>query len=168
MSEEDARFLDELRAERAIRRVLLEYGRGVDEADWERVRACFHQDARITYGERKSGIRDEIVAWLAEVDPLLLRLSHYFGPPIIEFGPEPGVARCQTWCIDVMQYHPSPQGRHAQRVMGLFYTDRFECRDGQWRIAERRNATEWIFDVKGNPMADLRPAEASAGNSDAS
>jgi hypothetical protein len=40
----DARSLRRLVAESAIGRVIGEYARGVDEADWERVRGCFHQN----------------------------------------------------------------------------------------------------------------------------
>ena len=46
-----------LRAEREITRVILSYARGVDSHDWERVRSCFHPDARIRYGDYFSGDR---------------------------------------------------------------------------------------------------------------
>ena len=51
-------------AERAIQRVLSAYGRAVDARDFEAIRACFHPDATITYGEGPTRSRDEAIAWL--------------------------------------------------------------------------------------------------------
>jgi hypothetical protein len=149
VTEADRQLLAELAAERAIGRVIHEYGRGVDEGDFERVRACFHEDAMVTYGSREPGLRDEIVRWLEQVKPLMAGWSHYFGQPIIDLGVEDGVADTQTWCINVLSFHPNEDGRSLQRILGLLYTDRFECRDGAWRIATRKNEGEWTIDVPG-------------------
>lgn len=148
-SRDDA--VSELLAERAIGRVLLEYGRGVDEGNFERVRSCFHEDATIAYGSRPPGRRDEVVAWLEKVKPLMGGWSHYFGPPIIDLDLRAGRADCQTWCINVLQFHED-KGAHRQQVLGLLYTDVFVCRDGEWRISGRRNESEWVFDVEGNEL----------------
>jgi hypothetical protein len=147
--------VEELLVERSIGRVLLAYGRGVDEGDFERVRSCFHEDATITYGSRKPGSRDEIVAWLEKVKPLLAGWSHYFGPPVVDLDLAAGRADCQTWCINVLQFH-AEDGVHRQQVIGLLYTDLFACRDGEWRILERRNESEWVFDVEGNELLSKR------------
>jgi hypothetical protein len=128
MSGTDEQLLREFEAERAIQRVMLEYARGIDEHDWERVRACFHEDAQIHYGTRYSGSRDEAVEWNAKLNPKLLRNSHYFGPPIIDLDLKRGVASCQTWCINVLQFPPDARGELRQGVSGY-------------------------FDVKGNPKA---------------
>jgi hypothetical protein len=139
-------LIGELAAERVIGRVLLEYGRGVDTGDFERVRACFHEDATITYGARSAGQRDEVIAWLAKVKPLMEAWSHYFGPPVIDLDLESGTAECETWCINVLSFQPDELGARRQQVLGLLYTDRFTRRTGEWRIAERRNESEWSFD----------------------
>jgi hypothetical protein len=151
-SSSDEQLLRELRAEREIARVVQEYGRGVDEGDFERVRACFHEDATITYGSRKPGRRDEIVAWLEKVRPLIAGWHHYFGAPIVDLrlADGEGTADAQTWCINVLSYLPDDEGRAVQQIVGLLYTDRFELRDGAWRIASRRNEQEWGIDVPGS------------------
>ncbi len=96
-SEIDAALWQQIVAERAIQRVLLEYGRGVDEGDFARVRACFHDDAVITYGDREAASLDEAIGWLERVVPALHALSHYFGPPIVDLAESGDEARCQTW-----------------------------------------------------------------------
>lgn len=137
-------------AERAIQRVLSEYGRGVDERDFERVRRCFHPDATITYGNEPTRTRDETITWLSQVLPAIFGLSHYFGPPIIDVSADGRSATCQTWCINVNQYPRGKNGAERQTASGLLYEDRFELRESGWLIAERRNHTEWNLEVDGN------------------
>ena len=149
-SEIDAQTLRRGLDQLAIQRVINDYGRGVDESDWERVRGCFHADATIEYGERGLRPRDETIDWLKEVTPELFRLSHYFGVPIVDFEGAGDRARCETWCLNVVQYPRGRGGEEKQQAMGLLYQDVFECRDGAWRILERSNTTEWNLSVDGN------------------
>ena len=150
----DPALWQQLVAERSIQRVIGDYGRGVDERDFERIRRCFHPDATITYGDEPTRSRDDAVAWLEKVTPPIPALSHYFGPAIVDLSEDGQRATCQTWCINVLQYprdSRNPEAEPKQPVLGLLYDDVFERRDGQWLIAERRNRTEWNLPVKGNP-----------------
>jgi hypothetical protein len=140
----------QLVAEQAIQRVINDYGRGIDERDFERVRSCFHPDARIIYGKEPDRSLDEAVAWLEQMLPALFALSHYFGPAIVDLSEDGQSAVCQTWCINVIQYPRGRNGEETQTASGLLYDDVFECRGGRWRIAERRNHTEWNLAVDGN------------------
>jgi hypothetical protein len=158
-SELDTELWNQVAAERAIQRVLLEYGRGVDERDFARIRACFHDDAVITYGDRPGVPLDEALAWLEEVVPALHGLSHYFGPPIVDISEGGDEAVCQTWCINTVMYPREGQGKARQEILGLLYDDRFVRRAGLWRIVERRNQSEWCVDVEDNkrvPLPGLR------------
>jgi len=149
-AEPNADPLRQILAEQAIQRVIQDYGRGVDEHDSERIRACFFEDATITYGDGPTRSRDDAIDWLAQVTPGLHALSHYFGPPIVDLSSDDSTATCQTWCINVLQYRRDGQGRARQEATGLLYDDIFECREGLWRILERRNRGEWALDVDGN------------------
>jgi hypothetical protein len=137
-------------AEHAIQRVISDYGRGVDERDFERIRGCFHPDATITYGGEPCRTRDEGIAWLEQVTPALFALSHYFGPAIVDLSDDGRSANCQTWCINVLQFDRGAGGEAAQKALGLLYDDVFQLRDGRWLIAERRNQSEWSLDIEGN------------------
>ena len=140
----------ELAAQHAIQRVIARYGRGIDERDFERVRRCFHSDATITYGSGPTRSLDEAIDWLAEVTPGLFALSHYFGPADVELSGDGESAEVQTWCLNVLQHHRDATGRAVQLATGLIYDDVFRFREGEWRIAERRNRTEWSLEVEGN------------------
>jgi hypothetical protein len=152
-------------AERAIQRVIGDYGRGVDERDFERIRGCFHPDATITYGGEPTRTREEGIAWLERVTPALFALSHYFGPAIVDLSEDGLRAVCQTWCINVVQFHRGTAGEETQSTLGLLYDDVFECREGRWLIAERSNHTEWNLAIENNsrlPIAGVRDQGGSA------
>jgi hypothetical protein len=137
-------------AEQAIQRVIAEYGRGVDERDFERIRGCFHPDATILYGGESRRTVGETIDWLERVTPALFALSHYFGPAMVDLSEDGRTAVCQTWCINVLQYHRGSAGEENQSALGLLYNDIFENRQGHWLIAERRNPTEWSLALNGN------------------
>ncbi len=146
----DPQLWRQIVAEWAIQRVVNDYGRGVDEQDFERVRAWFSSDATITYGERGSQSRDEAVDWLSRVTPGLAAVSHYFGAPSVDLSGDGRTATCHTWCINVNQYPLGKNGEAKQTVSGLLYEDVFECRDGVWLILSRKNSGEWNVDFDGN------------------
>lgn len=147
-------------AERSIQRVINDYGRGIDESDFERVRDCFFADATITYGTRDAMPLDVAIDWLSRMTPALPGLSHYFGVPIVDFDSDGLRATCQTWCINVNQYPRGMHGEEKQTASGLLYDDVFECREGVWKIAARRNSGEWNLEVDGNSRLPA-PSETS-------
>lgn len=135
--------LEILRAERAISRVILTYARGVDHLDFALVRSCFHPDARVHYGEWFQGDLDEAIAWLEASLPRLDGTLHVFGPPWIELDGSASIANCETYSVNSALYPADEAGVVIQNVSGTRYLDRFECRDGRWAIAERRNRRVW-------------------------
>ena len=146
------------RAERAISRVILSYARGVDARDFRRVRECFHEDARVHYGDWFSGDLAEAMAFLEESIPRLRSTLHVFGTPWIELDLAAGTAECETYAVNSATYPPGPDGRVIQNVSGTRYLDRFACRDGRWAIVSRRNRRVWAHNL---PEGD-EPALPSA------
>jgi SnoaL-like domain len=140
----EAQDFETLRAERAITRIILTYARAVDGLDFERLRDCFHPDARIHYGEIFSGARDEAIAWLENSLARLQGTMHDFGAPWIELDLERGRARCETYATNAARFPANERGEVLLNVTGTRYLDVFECRDGEWRILERRNVSSWV------------------------
>ncbi len=143
--------LETLRAERAITRIILAYARAVDGLDFERLRECFHPDARIHYGEIFSGARDEAIAWLENSLSRLQGTMHDFGAPWIELDLEHGRARCETYATNAARYPANERGEVMLNLTGTRYLDVFECRDGEWRILERRNISNWVQNTIETP-----------------
>lgn len=155
-------------AERAIERVLQSYARAVDRRDFAAVRACFHPDARIHYGDWFSGSLDEAMAFLEGSIPRLLSTLHFVGTPWIELDLAAGRASCETPSINSATYPPGADGLSVQNVSGGRYTDRFERRDGDWRIVERRNQRVWAHNLPETGEPDIGQWLADGGPRDGS
>ena len=135
------------RAERAITRVLQRYARAVDTRDFEAVRACFHPDARVHYGDWFSGDLEEAIAFLEGSVPGLVSTLHLLGPPWIELDLEAGIAEVETPSLNSATYAPGEDGNSMQNVSGGGYRDRFARREGGWAILERRNRRVWAHNL---------------------
>lgn len=142
MSGSDARVA-ELWAEAQIRKVLLRYARGIDRLDLDLVRACYHPDATDSHGSFEGGV-DEFLTW---VDRVLRRYDltmHFLGAPLIEWVDAGGAAPRAAVETYGMAFHRAAGGPPERNlVTGFRFLDRFECRDGDWRIARRVATTEW-------------------------
>lgn len=158
--------LAELLAERAITRVIQRYARAVDARDFAAVRACFHDEARIHYGDYYTGSLDETMDFLASSLPNLESTLHVFGTPWIELDLQAGEARVETYAINSATYPPDAEGRSMQNVSGTRYEDRFARRDGSWAIVERRNQRVWAHNLpeEGEPAAPVAGPGPIAGS----
>jgi hypothetical protein len=119
--------------------VLLRYARGIDRFDLELVRSCYHPDAYDDHGDVKGSV-DVFLAGAATFLPRFEATMHFLGNMLIELDGD--VARAETYAI---AYHRQLLGDGAGRddVSGIRYVDRFERRDGAWKIAYRVVVTEW-------------------------
>ncbi len=130
---------EQLWAESEIRRCLLRYARGIDRLDLELVRSCYHPDATDAHGSF-AGTVDEFLVW---VERLLRRYDltmHFLGSPLVEFDDATN-ARVETYGMAFHRAASGPPERNL--VTGFRFVDRFERRDGEWRIAQRIAVTEW-------------------------
>jgi SnoaL-like domain len=130
-----------LLAERAIARVLCTYSRAADRFDLDLMRSCYWPDATDDHG---SFIGD-VDAFIAFVGPALQRFertNHFLGNMLIDVDLVDDEARAETYAVAYHRFHDTV-GQATDMVAGLRYVDRFERRDGEWRIAERVCAFEW-------------------------
>jgi hypothetical protein len=126
-------------AESEIRRCLLRYARGVDRLDLALVRSCYHPDATDSHGSF-TGTVDEFLVWVERILRRYDLTMHFLGSPLVEFD-DATHARVETYG---MAFHRSATGPPERNlVTGFRFVDRFEQRDGEWRIAQRIAVTEW-------------------------
>jgi hypothetical protein len=123
------RMLDEA----AVRRVHLNYCRGVDRRDWDLVRSCYHADALDYHGPFEGGV-DEFIEWAVErMDSVVS--THFIGNQIVDV--EGDVAWHEAYNVAFIR-RPAGDGVPAvDWVINIRYLDRMERRDGHWRIADR-------------------------------
>jgi len=135
--------LQRLLDEHDIRDVVLRYCRGIDRLDLELVRDCYHADATDEHGTF-SGTRDEYVEWVGQVLTRFAGTMHVVANQLIEVSGDQ--ARSETYGV---AYHwgDPPDDHRRNFTTGFRYVDRFERRDGRWRIRARVAVREWTQKV---------------------
>jgi hypothetical protein len=126
-----------------IRQVLNSYCTSLDRLDFELLRRCFHPGAVTNYGDFITGTIDDFVAYNEGPEGLLAidRTMHFLGNTLIEV--EGDVAHTEAYCI---AHHTGPEDHPWCKgfvIVWCRYADRFERRDGAWRIAHRTCVFEW-------------------------
>ena len=153
--------LAELVARAEIQDNMCRYTRGVDRRDWPVVRACYHDDAIDEHGDY-SGDADGFIAWVAVRHAQIPFSAHFLGNCLIEFANDT-TAVVETY-FHVMRRNPGKGGAEGNDVdlIGR-YLDRFEKRNGEWRVARRKVVSDAIrvrsapmFDMKGVPSVGSR------------
>jgi hypothetical protein len=131
--------VDDLLARHEIADVILRYARGVDRLDFDLVRSCYHPGAYDDHGSFKGDV-DGFIAMCEKFLPKWSATQHFMGNMLIEVDGE--VAKAETYAV---AYHrrQDDDGTGKDDVFGIRYVDRFERRDGDWKIAYRVVATEW-------------------------
>jgi hypothetical protein len=139
-----AERLDQLQSRAEIAEVVVRYCRAFDRCDEVMLRSCFHPDATHQHGSFSGLSSDFCTMGLALVRGVALT-HHQLGPVSIELDGE--VAFTETYFTSYHRAGETPPGGgapHEDRIMGGRYVDRFERRDGAWRIAHRRGVNEWL------------------------
>lgn len=139
------RQLQEVIDRQQIHEVLMRYCRGVDRADEEMVNSTFHDDAIDDHGVPRPA--KELAAGIGRgTQP---QLMHFSGNHLIELDGDK--AYVESYFISF-----SPQdvdGKTHTRTRAGRYVDRFEKRNGEWKIAYRRVIDEWsrLDELKAAP-----------------
>ena len=146
-----AQIQSELADREAIRECLYRYCRGIDRRDPDILRTAYWPDAIDTHLSFKGNI-EEFIAWAMPTMKTMTNHQHHITNMIINLDGATAKAESYFWSC-VVQGDP----RH-DRVGGGRYLDRFERRDGEWRIIERFVISDWFrqFDT----ACDYRNARA--------
>lgn len=151
MDSRDRDRLEELYCRHEIEQVILRLARATDRRDPEAIRACYHADAVDDHGAFQ-GSPAEFAEWVPKVLAPFAATQHFLTPPHIER--EGDVAHSETYCTAHHVFPASDPGGERDSVMGLRYLDRFERRDGGWRIARRSCVWDYSYIV---PVAEKWP-----------
>ncbi|AXF12560.1 nuclear transport factor 2 family protein (plasmid) [Paraburkholderia graminis] len=120
--------------ERAIKDVLLRWCRAIDRLDLPAVRALFHADATDDHVFYSGGVEGLIIA-LANRHRRIPFSCHQIGNCLIEYS-GPTIALVETYA-KVTQHVRQHEGATVVQSSWCRYIDRFEQRNGPWRIAHR-------------------------------
>jgi ketosteroid isomerase-like protein len=147
-------FLEELEARTAIEDCLKRFARAVDRQDWKAARQAYHDGAFDDHGFFK-GPPDAFLAHIEKLHAQQDHSMHFNTNVLIEFQSKER-AFVETYVLVLQRFLPgapnAPAGSAGLRnLASARYLDRFEKRNGAWRIAHR---TLVFGDTVSEPMAE--------------
>jgi len=137
-------------ADRArIQDVMFRWCRAVDRLDLEAIRSVFHPDAIDAHGMYHGSIPG-LIDWIQKRHENIPFSMHMLGNMLIEFA-APDTALVETYVFVVQRYPAEGTGSLVQFSGGVEakpgtavdlmacarYVDRFDRRNGEWRIGQR-------------------------------
>jgi ketosteroid isomerase-like protein len=136
-------FLEELEARTAIEDCLKRFARAVDRQDWKAAREAYHDGAFDDHGFFK-GPPDAFLAHIEKLHQEQQHSMHFNTNVLIEFQARDR-AFVETYVLVLQRL------RDRRVTASARYLDRFEKRDGQWRVMHR---TLVFGDMVSEPMRE--------------
>jgi SnoaL-like domain len=147
----------------AIQDAMYRWCRAVDRLDFDGIRDAFHPDGRDNHGIFSGGV-DGLVEWIRERHKNIPFSMHSVSNILIEFA-GPDLALVETYIRTVQRYPADATASLSQLSGGQLgktefgvdlmtcsrYIDRFERRNGEWRILRRTLVQDW------KQMVDVAP-----------
>ena len=130
--------LQELLDKEEIRQAMYSYARGTDRCHRELIEAGYHDDAWDHHGNFQ-GDRDFVVDTIAANLGGATNSMHHLGNILIELLGD--LANVETYFMACQTLEQ--EGKSYTRMRAGRYLDRFERRDGRWRIARRMVIDDW-------------------------
>jgi len=134
--------IEEMLAERAIRRVIQAYAHAADRGDVALMQSLFWPDATLDIGIYQGGVAGFIEGFAAAQRDSARVTNHFQGNMFIEANLSEHVARAETYCVGGSRIR-NDDGTVVDRLSHVRYVDRFEERRGDWRIHRRVVAFDW-------------------------
>jgi SnoaL-like protein len=147
----DDKRLTELLDREAIRDCIYRYCRGIDRADEAALRSSYWPDATDCHGSY-SGPVEGFFQWALSVFKTGPRNIHQVGNILIEFkGDSSAVVESY---FNALQRGPGQSGAVRQFFLAGRYCDLFEKRSGEWRVANRVVAFDWVEEQPALEVAE--------------
>ncbi len=142
--------LQEMLDHHKIYQVLTRYCQGVDRGDAELIKSVYHDDAVDDHGMFK-GLGKDFADWIVDFLKDIRQCQHLIGNYSCELDGD--TAYTETYCLAASDWGT---GEHV--IAYNRYIDRFDKRNGEWKIADRRV----VLDVTCN-APDAGPIYAEGG-----
>lgn len=129
----------ELRARQQITDCLMRYCRGVDRLDRDMILSAYHPGARDNHGSFDGPIEDFSDWVISNHAGKVISSVHHMGNVLLTIdGP---AARSESYVL--VNHRRVIDGQLFDLLSHGRLLDRFEERDGEWRIAERHVIIDW-------------------------
>lgn len=150
------RLADRVAIEEAVKR----YARGIDRRDWALMRSAFHPDAAIEQADYKGDV-EGLIGFVAPRHGLVEQSMHMLTNCLVEFADDHR-ALAESYYLAYLRGRSAPDAELVEtRALGR-YLDRFERRQGTWRIARRVVVFEQVVASPAPAMREFGPGWAVA------
>ncbi len=152
--------LQELLDRQAIADCVQRYARGIDRHDVDLVASCYHPDAIDDHGSF-IGTGRALAEWAIAAHEGMASTQNHITTHVVELGGD--TAHGETYYFVI--------GRSKSGItwhIGGRYIDRFERRDGEWRIAARLCLVESMSQVQSGDMSHRADSPSAHDRTDPS
>jgi SnoaL-like domain len=125
--------------EHQLQKLVHTYCRAVDRGDIDGLRNLYHHDAVDAHGGFSAGTAEQFLQQLATARPHIRYMQHNI--TTVNFAVNGNAAEGEIYTIAVHTLAAS--GRDIDVIIGGRYLDKYEKREGVWKIAERTIVTDW-------------------------
>ena len=154
-----------------IRDIIAAYAHAIDRRRWDIMQNLFHDDAEFAFGTVAGDWQGFVEQARALIDPCLAT-QHQLGQTLLSFDGD--ICHAETYMTamhTIPAGYPVPEvfpdkGKIYSAIVAGRYVDRFEKRNGEWRIAHRTGLYDWreFREVEGVDLSDT--PEGAAGYHD--
>ena len=148
--------LQEMLDEHALRKLVHAYCRAVDRGDMATLRELYHHDAVDAHGAFSTGSVDGFFEQLVASRPYIRAMQHHI--TTANFAIDGYTAEGEIYNIAVHTF--AGKSRDTDLVIGGRYLDKYEKRDGAWKILERTIVTDWARVTDPSSMNMSHPVTA--------
>lgn len=126
-----------------IYEVLARYARAADRCDEALLRSVFHPGAAESHSGIHAGSAESFCDLALDLLRGMGRTAHYIFFPTVELDGD--IAHSEAYAIGF--HRVEHEGTPYDSIFGARILDRFERRDGAWKVAERRVVYDWNRDT---------------------
>ena len=127
----------------AIREVLSAYARGIDRADAALLKSCYHADAIEEHGGNFTGNAHDYVEHAIPKVRGMGVMQHLLGTSHIDLDGDRAYVETYIWTFARFK----DKEADVDTFTGGRLIDRFERRNGVWKISHRRTVFDWNRDT---------------------
>lgn len=131
--------IDVMLSRQTLQELLTAYCRGVDRGDAELLASIFHDDATVITGVFNGSAQEFAQEIVRSVDETSVRVFHSINNVWLEIAGDKAIGECYALAVQTVN---GPDGL-LDILVGGRYLDRFERRNGVWKIAQHTFVLDW-------------------------
>ncbi len=128
-----------LLVEQTIRDRVYSFCRALDRLDRDLLASIFHPDATLDYGSIYTGPVAGFIDVAMQFQGSMRDTQHNVGHILIDVSGDHARVESYVYAHHVVEN----EGELSELIVGARYFDRFEHRDGEWKIAFRTEVMDW-------------------------